>query len=215
MTAPRPNRFATIPIYADSTGKELMPGNAVSVGDFDPIADSEARKRALDARERELHELEHQLVEWDAALHEQRVRMDSEGAARRDAIKHGLIRDVLSKLDALAARIDSLEERQRANDPELQITLPPGTDAADAVSDIADEGELQALKEPNHQYLDPNPDPVEPQPPDPPELVDDGDEGPGDLPNELTEKVPPITGTAPEFPGPREPTARNPVGTNW
>jgi hypothetical protein len=144
--------------------------------------------------------------------------MDSAASARRDAIKHGLIADVISKLDTLAARIDSFEEQQRANDPELQISLPPvGDDDVVGSNDpISDEGELQAQKEPNHQYLDPNPEPEDPEPPDPPELVDDGDEGPGDLPNELTEKVPPITGTAPEFPGrPREPTARNPVGTNW
>jgi hypothetical protein len=38
------------------------------------------------------------------------------------------------------------------------------------------------------------------------------DDNEGDLPNELTEKVPPITGTDPEFPGAREPEARNPVG---
>jgi hypothetical protein len=39
MTAPSPGCFATIPVYADSTGKQVIPGNAVSVGDFDPIAD--------------------------------------------------------------------------------------------------------------------------------------------------------------------------------
>jgi hypothetical protein len=41
------------------------------------------------------------------------------------------------------------------------------------------------------------------------------DEGPGDLPTELTKKVPPETGTEPALPGPREPTARTPVGTEW
>jgi hypothetical protein len=200
--------FYTARVACDSLGNKSIPSNAISVGTIDPVADSEARKRALDERERQLHELEHQLVEWDAALHDRRVRMDSAASARRDAIKHGLIADVLSKLDAFARRLDAYEEEKRANDPENQITLPPGI--------AADEGELQALKEPNHQYLEPNPEPVEPQPPDPPELVDDGDEGPGDLPNELTEKVPPIPGTEPELPGrPREPTARNPVGTNW
>jgi hypothetical protein len=40
-------------------------------------------------------------------------------------------------------------------------------------------------------------------------------EGEGDLPNELTEKVPPDPGTDPGLSGSREPTARNPVGISW
>jgi hypothetical protein len=40
-------------------------------------------------------------------------------------------------------------------------------------------------------------------------------EAEGDLPNELTEKVPPDPGTEPDLSGAREPTARNPVGISW
>jgi hypothetical protein len=176
------NRFATVPIYADSLGNEVVPSNAISVGTIDPVAECEARSRALDERERELNEQKHQLIEWDAALHEERCRMDATSAARRDAIKHGLLADVLSKLDGLVARMDAYEEEQRANDPELQISLPPGI-TADEVGDLptstTDEGELQASKEPLHQYQDPDPEPVEPEPPDVPELIEDSDGDPG------------------------------------
>jgi hypothetical protein len=37
----------------------------------------------------------------------------------------------------------------------------------------------------------------------------------GDLPKELTEKVPPELGTEPSVSGARQPTARNPVGISW
>jgi hypothetical protein len=37
----------------------------------------------------------------------------------------------------------------------------------------------------------------------------------GDLPPELTEVVPPTTGTAPNLSGSREPTAKNPAGLSW
>jgi hypothetical protein len=40
-------------------------------------------------------------------------------------------------------------------------------------------------------------------------------EGEGDLPKELTEKVPPDPGTDPELSGSRPPSARNPVGISW
>jgi hypothetical protein len=209
-------RFATIPVYADSTGHELIPSNAVSVGTIDPIAECEARKHALDERERELHELEHQLVEWDAALHERRVNMDAAAASRREAIKHGLLADVLAKLDDLAARMDAYEEYQRANDPEFQITLPPGTDPDPDNPVVTDAGELQATKQSSSalhpEYEDPDDEPeLEP----PPELRRDlGDEG--ELPKELTQKVPPETGTEPELSGhPRNPTARPPVSMGW
>jgi hypothetical protein len=164
--------FYTARVACDSLGNKVVPSNAISVGTIDPVAESTARKRALDARERQLNEQKHDLIEWRAALHEQRVRMDDASAAHRDAIKRGLLADALSRLDALAARIDAFEEQRRANDPDNQITLPPGI--------TADEGELQAQKEPNHQCLEPNPDPVEPEPPDPPQLIEgDGDGDPG------------------------------------
>jgi hypothetical protein len=178
------NRFATVPVYADSLGNEVVPSNAVSVGTLDPVAECEARSRALDERECELNEFKHQLIEWHAALHEERVRMDSASAARRDAIKHGLLADVLSKLDVLAARMDAYEEQQRANDPENQITLPPvgDDDVVGSNEPISDEGELQSVKSSSvsrhPEYEDPDDEPeLEPPPELRRDLGDDGDPG--------------------------------------
>jgi hypothetical protein len=100
------------------------------------------------------------------------------------------------------------EERAKLEEP---ITLPPGS---------ADEGELTT-----HPASAPE---------DEEQLAAIEDEGPvplsygklplsyvrsegeGDLPKELTKKVPPETGTDPEFPGrAREPEARNPIGISW
>jgi hypothetical protein len=41
-------RFYTAEVYADSTGHEVIPGNAISVGTIDPVAESTARALALD-----------------------------------------------------------------------------------------------------------------------------------------------------------------------
>ena len=37
----------------------------------------------------------------------------------------------------------------------------------------------------------------------------------GDLPVELTNETPVVTGTSPNFSGSREPTAKNPAGVSW
>jgi hypothetical protein len=171
MTAPSPGCFATIPVYADSTGKQVIPGNAVSVGDFDPIADSEARKRVLDERERQLNEKQFELIEWDAALHELADSLTTRGDALA-AEKAEFKRTVADTARAYKkSQKDSLElKKQREALNAEPITHPPG---------FADEGELQAQKEPNHQYLEPNPEPVKPQPPDVPELIEDADGDPG------------------------------------
>ena len=61
-------------------------------------------------------------------------------AAYEDNLKQTLLHDFCSKLDALAARMDSLEAR-RAHDPEDDdLPLPPGSPSPST----GDEGNLEA-----------------------------------------------------------------------
>jgi hypothetical protein len=181
------NRYFTARVVCDSLGHEVIPSNAISVGTLDPVAECEARNRALDAREHKLTEYEHDLIDLDSALNE--ARADAI-AAQKDYTTRTLLADFISKLDALAARMDSFEQEQRSRNAE-PIVLPPGTDAdpdnpAAAVGDddvvgsnepIADEGELQASKPPLQRL----PEHDEPELEPPPELMkgDDGDGDPG------------------------------------
>jgi hypothetical protein len=143
------DRFAIIPIPTDSSGREVTPGNAIFIGSrnavMERVFDSKTRREAL-------------LLVNDAAQARgtlQALREEKQAiAARADAIAQAedLVRELVSKVDTLTARMDEYEEEQRAkaeaeeraNDPENQIVLPPG--------EFADEGELQANKEPHQRF---------------------------------------------------------------
>jgi hypothetical protein len=133
-------------------------------------------------------------------------------AERADAVAQAedLIRQLVGMVDAVTTRIDAFEENQRAQlEAEEQaaasaaeFALPPG---------VADEDEP-----PFHPAGDLHA--VSPSTPEDEEQLaagDSDDDNEGDLPNELLEDVPPVTGTDPEFPGPRELETRNPVGISW
>jgi hypothetical protein len=44
------SRYFTARVVCDSLGHEVIPSNAISVGTLDPVAECEARNRALDER---------------------------------------------------------------------------------------------------------------------------------------------------------------------
>jgi hypothetical protein len=165
------NRYFTARVACDSLGHEVIPSNAISVGTLDPVAECEARKRALDERERELNERE-------CALDEREQELE----ARADAItaheaRNRLLADATRKMKALNQRMDSFEE-QVAEEQALNeepITLPPGVAAdPDDPPTITDAGELQSTKPPLQRY----PERDEPELEPPPELADsDGDPG--------------------------------------
>jgi hypothetical protein len=224
MTDPNDyDEFDIVPVYADSTGRKARAQNAIFSGSrnavMERIIDSRQRRESL----RLLNDAKH--------IREEKRAVDSarkEVAMRVDAVTQAedLIRQLCDKVGTLTARMDSFEtERgakvdaeERANDPDNQITLPPGS-----TRDQLDEPENPLLEpelptgdaDETHGELTTHP---ATGPEDREQLAaasEDDDEGPGDLPSELTEKTTPITGTEPEIPGPREPTVRNPVGTNW
>jgi hypothetical protein len=199
------NRFAIVPIYADSTGRETTPGNAVFVG-----SRSAVMERILDSRERRIClNLVNDAAHAKDTLKSIRAREDSVATreqavqAREDALNSSLLADTIAKLDALAARMDAIEE-ELAHDPEDdELPLPPGASADPTL--LPDDGELEALRGPTD--------------PDVPAAIEDErseNDNEGDLPTELTEKIPTVTGTAPEFDPdkPRERTARNVVGVS-
>jgi hypothetical protein len=156
MTPPK-RRLATVPIYNDSSGREVIPGDAVSTGDFDLIAECEDRKRRLDERERKLT-----IKECDLNIRERRLdaRIDDIAARENTFSRNRLVADATRRMKALKRRMDALEEEELAKYAE-PISLPPGTDPDDPPTDdqgeldppeepmlILDEGELQAIKEP-------------------------------------------------------------------
>jgi uncharacterized coiled-coil protein SlyX len=214
------SRIAVVDIIHDSLGREVIPPNTRFYGDeslvMSRIVGSKARQRDLQI----INDAEH------AKNTLQAVREEKAAIAKRaDAVTQAetLIRQLCDKVDTLTARMDSYEETQRAKSEEEErlrnaepITLPPGSsrDELDEpehpllgpeLSDTGDEthGELTihpATRPAHREQL---------------EASEDDDEGPGDLPPELTAKTPPNLGTDPALPGSREPTVRNPVGTNW
>jgi chromosome segregation ATPase len=134
------NRYATVPIYAESLGHEVIRGNAISVGTLDPVAESDKRKRALDARERELDEREHVLDKREHNL----IELDAALTAAKDKFRREqLITDATRKMQRPKRRMDALEEEEKAKYEE-PITLPPGfTSDEGPQSFVADAGELK------------------------------------------------------------------------
>jgi hypothetical protein len=142
-----PKRFATIPIYNDSNGREVIPGNAVSVGTFDPLADIEDRKRRLDERERKLNSRDRDLDTRERRLD---AYADSLAARDNEFKRNRLVADATRKMKALKRRMDALEEQE-----EQARSLPAFYEEDEGELDppenpllVLDEGELQAVKEP-------------------------------------------------------------------
>jgi hypothetical protein len=124
-----PDRFAIIPIYADSTGAAAIPKNAVAHGSWSAITG-----RIRDSKQqRQMLSLINDAAHAQETLKDIRAREDSVAeredavAAYEDELKQTVLQDFCQKLDALTARMDSLEAR-RAHDPDDDDThaLSPG-----------------------------------------------------------------------------------------
>jgi hypothetical protein len=206
MTERDTGKFAIVPIYSDSTGAEVKFPGAIMTGDMTAVM---ARiKDSRQMREDLRVSNEASKVRKDLEAIRQRERTI---AARADAIveSEDLIRQLCDAVNTLIARVDAFEEQalakaeaeEQAAASAAEFALPPG---------VADEDEPPFHPAGDLHALAPS------RPKDELERAasEDGD-GEGDLPNELLKDVPPVTGTDPEFPGPREPEARNPVGISW
>ena len=143
MTSPLTNtRFAIVPIITDSRGNEVVPANAIVVGSqsavMEHVLDSRARNDAVTL----VHKAKEARKTIDSI--EERKQAVEE---REDSVRGSLMQDVISKLDALAQRIDAYETEQTeqaklaAYDPDDAILPEPPVSAAPPVS-AGDDGEL-------------------------------------------------------------------------
>jgi hypothetical protein len=222
-----PERVAVIPLVVDSTGREIVPSNAILHGSYTTIAE-----RIVDSKQR--RECLRLVNEADSVREEKRAlaAMREEIAARADAVTQAetLIRQLCDQVNTLTARVDAFEEEQRAKAEEEEqakasvddYSLPLGATDPDeaATSDPDDPPGAGDAGDETHGELITHP-PTAPEDREQLGALED-DEGPssyvkgeGDLPAKLTKEVPPEPGTEPEFPEPRQPSARNPVGVSW
>jgi hypothetical protein len=185
----------TIPANANSH-TPLFIKDAVFLGSrsavMERVVDSRARNQYLtiinDAANAKRDLASIHKANRDLAAREDVVTARERAADERD------LADAIRKLDAAAARMDALEQEQQLEDPEAELTLPPGVDSGDMQTPI------EASEPEDRKQL---------------EEIEEDDEGPGDLPKSLTAKVPPETGTDPDLSGARPPTARNPAAPGW
>ena len=151
MTAPHdrthePDRFAIVPIYSDSAGSAAIPQNAVAHGSWSAITgrirDSKQQRQLLTL----INDAEHARGTLQAIRERERdvaVREDAV-ANMEDDIVHSLLADFIGKIDALAARMDSLEA-ERAKDPDDDLLpSPPGIASGEVGGNSNDDGHLQA-----------------------------------------------------------------------
>ena len=221
------DRFAIIPVAPGPT-----PHNAIMTGPLDLIMqnlpDTHSRQDAIE-------QLEFARIKSDQISTMQNVSRALQVSAFCDSIKHLSARmDALATRRAERARKDAEEakrqEAQRIQDylaslPDPDEPHTPGEDPAlieDEDPDPFEPSELHTLPASNPRH--------EQQLRDVEHDADAGgiplsyknvptsfvkSENEGDLPNKLTKELPPLTGTDPQFPEAREPTARNPAGISW
>jgi hypothetical protein len=154
MTEPRPaDKFAIVPIYADSSGSEVKFPNAIMTGDMSAVM---ARvKDSKQMREDLRISNEADQVRRDKAalkVREDALRADEANfSAAVESVQDALISQFSAKVDALAARMDAIEaERSRDPDDDL-LPSPPGTPVSPG-SPVPDDGNLQspiAAKDPD------------------------------------------------------------------
>src|SRR6476620_5766301 len=125
-----PDRFAIVPIFADNAGCEVKFPGAIMTGSMSAvmarIKDSKQMREDLrtsneaDQVRRDKADLRQR--ERDLATREDSFQEDVE------TFKHAALQDFIQKLDALAARVDTMEQ-ERAHDPDDdELPLPPGND---------------------------------------------------------------------------------------
>lgn len=143
MTQPRDyNRFAVVPIYADSTGREAAPQNALFVGSqsavMERILDSRARRTALSI----INDAEHAKGTLHSIRQRERDVADREEAVkkREDAQTARELQDAMRKFDTTLARFDIYEAELNHDPDDDELPLPPGS---------GDDGELEASHPPS------------------------------------------------------------------
>jgi hypothetical protein len=159
------------------------------------------------ARTDAMEELEAARIKFEQISIMQDVNRGLQAAAFCDSVAH-LTRRLDSYIARRDARIRAEEEaHEREEQQHIQSVLDTLPDP-DAPGPFAPSGDLHDVppSEPAHEEQ------LQQSAATAGERSGDNE---GDLPNELLEDVPPITGTSPEFPGSREPTARNPASFDW
>jgi hypothetical protein len=138
MTQPRDlNRFAIVPIYADSTGREAAPQNAMFVGSqsavMERILDSKARRTALSI----INDAEHAKGTLQAIRDREAAVSKREASvqAREDAMAARELQDALRKFDTTLARFDEYEAKVTHDPDDDDLPLPPGIDGTDPSPD--------------------------------------------------------------------------------
>ena len=139
MTEPKPrepDRFAIVPIYADSSGSEVKFPGAIMTGSMSAVMARIKNSRQMREDLRisneadKVRRVKAQLKADAAALEAERADF----AVYANSVKADALQDFIQKLDALTAQIESLEAaRAKAADPNEQPS-PPG---------YPDDGELQ------------------------------------------------------------------------
>jgi hypothetical protein len=179
MTAsPRtPDKFAIVPIYADSSGAEVKFPDAIMTGSMSAVM---ARiKDTKQMREDIRISNEADLVRRAKAdLNRDRAAFKADQAAFEaevEQINEVLLHEFFHKLDALTARLDAYEAERNHDPDDDELPLPPGISA--------DDGDLQASHDPSSDKHR--------------EQLEDDNEG--DLPPELERHAPPGLGTDPVF----------------
>jgi hypothetical protein len=138
-----PDQFAIIPVYTDSTGRKAVPGDAVFVGSrsavMERILDSKTRRECFTLLN-DAKRIREEKRAVDAARKEVTARVDAVTQAEN------LIRQLCDKVGTLTARMDSFEEQKRVQaDAEERAEQEK---LASTAFYEADQGELQAVKEP-------------------------------------------------------------------
>jgi hypothetical protein len=252
-----PDRVALVPIIADSSGREVIPGNAIWHGSANMIMERVIDSRARNAALTLLNDAERAKNTLQSIRAEQKAL-----AARADAISNAeeAIRQLADAVNTLTTRMDAFEEEKQAKAEAeerdaasaSEYALPPGigdtdedtphhTPAGDlhsiSPSTGEDERQLAAIED-EHDDLEATKSVLDDEGPagpvptsyggkgpplsyvrgeadEPLRIGPSQDEGPGDLPRELTNKVPAQPGTDPNLSGTREPTFRTPVAVSW
>lgn len=137
MTAP--NKFAIVPIHCDSSGAEVKFPGAIMTGDMSAvmarIKDSRQMREDLRISNEadEVRREKQRLLMMHRALREREAAYANSVAAK--SITTALVQDFIGKLDALTARMDSLEAERNHDPDDDELPLPPGIDGTDPVYD--------------------------------------------------------------------------------
>ena len=165
-------RFAIVPIYADSTGCEVKFPDAIMTGEMSAVMARIKDSRQMREDLRVSNEAD-KVRRAKAALRADTAAFEAEKAefaADVESVRDVLIQEFAAKVDALAARVNSLETARAYDPDEDELPLPPL-----ALQDPApaDSGDLRAINEapPGPETKD-EPEEQDPDLPRPPVAVE-------------------------------------------